>query len=249
MKKMSHFCLVSLFTAMLLFSLSSPASSQLATLNCGQGSASVNGIISAGEWPSSPQLVLDTPGFPIQTYVYCMNDSVNLYFLVDAVGDTSDDSNCDECLLWFGVGPDTFIAETWIQNGGLSTSVLPSGGQAAIGFGTSPNDTATDHRIYEFKIPLSSINASPGQTIDFASPPVGKACYAAGVIASMPYDGSTGRDNVWPPDVDTSDRETWSRLQLNGRLSVPTLTEWGIFIFIIFAGSLSLYFLKRKKTI
>jgi hypothetical protein len=218
----------------------------------------INGVISSGEWPTTPAFVLNPPDYPIQTNVYCMNDSVNLYILVDALADNTDDNtqspcssvnvqHCDECLLIFGDANQTsrHVAEVW----GTSTSEVgrnlhfPAGAEVAIGF--------NNHRFYEWKIPLGSINAVPGQIIDFSSPKLCKMVgYGEGCFyqASMPYDGSTGNDNDWPLGVIPGDRSTWAKLQANnGITSVPTLTEWGMIVFMILAGLGAVYYLRRQR--
>lgn len=199
----------------------------------------IDGTFQGSQWPSSPQLTISSP---IQSDIYCMNDSTNLYFLVDAVGDKTGNDTCDECLLWFGFFPQNIRAEIW--TGTSSGSDLPTGSSAAVGFDTSPNDAINKHRIYEFKIPLSSINASAGETIDFSSPAVGKACFGG----SMPYDSGTGGDNVWPSNLDTTDMNTYGQLKLDPAVQgIPTLDEWGMIIFMVLAGMGSIFFLRRKQ--
>jgi hypothetical protein len=170
----------------------------------------IDGVVSQGEWPNLPQLTLDSP---IAAKYYCLNDPVNLYVLVDATGDETDSSGaCDECLLVWGAGADIFLAEIWGATGSENkNSFLALNGEAKMGFGSTPN-SGTNHRFYEWKIPLASINASPGDVIDFSSPRLFKGACGSG--ASMPYDGSTGRDNVWPLGVDKNNRNTWGLLQL-----------------------------------
>jgi len=70
--------------------------------------------------------------------------------------------------------------------------------EGAAGFGGSPN-SGIDHRIYEFKIPLNLLGASPGDTIGFASP-IGPD--------SIPYDANTGRHNIWPAGAEIDDLST-----------------------------------------
>jgi hypothetical protein len=119
-----------------------------------------------------------------------MHDASNLYVLVDATDDNTDDAS-DECLLVFN-----FTDVIPIQIIGSSTYSVSNDFQAAIGFTGSPNNSSA-HKIYEFSIPLAYINATPGSPIDFCSP------YALKFIPpSMPYDASTGRDNIYPPGVD-----------------------------------------------
>jgi len=217
----------------------------------------IDGTLSAGEWSGAPQLTILTP---VQTNVYCRNDEQNLYILVNAIGDTTDDntvipcaaapnnSRCDECLLVFG-DPDQItahIAEVWGKAGNIigTNAHLPAGTEVAIGMNSN--------RFYEWKIPLSSINAVPGQTIDFSSP---LACKFAGSgeycipQASMPFDGATTNDNVWPVGVDVNDRTTWGSITLGQSiLGVPALSEWGIIVFMILAGAGAVIFLRKRKS-
>ncbi|TAL60043.1 MAG: hypothetical protein EPN88_16435, partial [Bacteroidetes bacterium] len=129
-------------------------------------------------------------------------------------------------LLVWGAGTDTFLAEIWGATGieNLNTN-FPLNGEARMGFGATPN-SGTDHRFYEWKIPLTSINAAPGDIIDFSSPSLFKGICGAG--ASMPYDGSTRRDNVWPLGVQISNKDTWGLLQLYAQCVSPPsgLVSW-----------------------
>ena len=157
--------------------------------------------MSVGEWPGVPQLTILTP---IQTNVYCRNDAQNLYILVNALGDTTDDNtlspciganvfSCDECLLVFGDPDQTtnYLAEVWGKAGNIigTNDRLPANTDVAIGY--------SDHRFYEWKIPLNSINAAPGQAIDFSSPEICKVSLGGDCLvgANIPCDGSTGNDN------------------------------------------------------
>lgn len=215
----------------------------------------IDGTKSSGEWPSTPQLTLSSPTYPIDTNFYCVNDLTNLYILVDALGDLTDDSTsspctssnefyCDECLLVFGVGTNTYLAEVWGKAGNIIGSnpdpLAPL--QAAIGLGSG-------NRFYEWKIPLSAINASPGQLIDFSSPKLLKGAGSGDFLfASMPFDGATTNDNEWPIGVDPDDKATWGLLQLDpATSSVPTLNEWGMIIFMVVAALGSIYFLRRRQ--
>ena len=64
----------------------------------------IDGAAGLTEWGGAYQLYLDGAIYPIETYVYFLNDSDNLYVLVDAVDDQSEDDP-DECLLVFGMPP------------------------------------------------------------------------------------------------------------------------------------------------
>jgi len=133
----------------------------------------------------------------LPSYVYFLNDNSNLYVLVDAVGDPTD-SGSDECLLRFN-----FVDTLKISIVSASGTKISNNFNAAIGFSSSPN-SASPHKIYEFCIPFSYINSAPGQTIDFCSPMF--------KTASMSYDSETGRDNIWPLGLITSDPNTWGQI-------------------------------------
>jgi hypothetical protein len=165
----------------------------------------IDGAITQGEW-SNLQITFDSSTYPtsyvLPTYVYFLNDKTNLYVLVDAVGDTHDNS-LDQCLLVFGFdpNPNNLIKIRIIGASGTHMSAPPF--EAAIGFGGSPQNSAL-HKIYEFSIPFTYINGQPGQPLVFSSPPW------KGV--SMPFDQDTGHDNVWPLGWSQSDVNTYGSL-------------------------------------
>ena len=95
----------------------------------------IDGVVNPGEWPGSPQIVFDqnTPNpnnylYVMPTYVYILNDLENLYFLVDAVGDTVANDE-DECLLVFGVGDEIFVGEAF--GDGTANPCTPDGVEVA----------------------------------------------------------------------------------------------------------------------
>jgi len=247
------------FSLLLVLTVCAPSSHAAGPgLNCvpltGQAPV-IDGTLSPGEWPGTPQLTIPSP---IQTNVYCRNDAQNLYILVNALGDTTNDNTvnpctnanpyrCDECLLVFGDADQTtvYLAEVWGKTGEIiGTNVsFPANAEVAIGFNAN--------RFYEWKIPFSSINATPGQTIDFSSP---KACKYAGsgeycvIQASMPFDGATLNDNEWPVGVDVNNRTTWGSITLAQRvIGVPALNMWGMIIFMVLAGLGVVYYMRRKR--
>lgn len=177
----------------------------------------IDGKFTAGEW-SNLQIVMMEPDFPIDAFAYFMNDDSNLYVLVDAIEDTTQDT-MDECLLVFDF--DSLIK---ISIKGTSDSPTKSSEDfdAAIGFESSPN-SPNDHKIYEFSIPLSYINVDPGDSIDFCSPFWKE-------LASIPYDASrTGPpeevDNVWPPGIGydaafKTNKELWGILSMGAHAPV-----------------------------
>jgi hypothetical protein len=259
MKNLWRVSFFSVFSFLLVLTFCVPSSHAAGPgLNCVPVTGAppdINGTMSPGEWPGTPQLTISTP---IQTDIYCRTDAQNLYILVNALGDTTDDYidspctgssffRCDECLLVFGDADQTtvYLAEVWGKAGNIigTNEHFPTNGEVAIGY--------NGHRFYEWKIPLSSINAVPGQTIDFSSPrickvSIGETCLSS---ASMPYDGSTTLDNEWPAGVDVDDRSTWGTITAAQRtIGVPALNAWGVIIFMVLAGFAAVFFLRKRKS-
>lgn len=171
----------------------------------------IDGKFVAGEW-SNLQIVMTEPDFPIDAFAYFMNDDSNLYVLVDAIEDTTENpinpGPADECLLIFDFESNKIIR---IRGTSEISEKNSEDFEAAIGFDSSPNSPNT-HTIYEFCIPLSYLNIEPGESIDFCSPFWKNQ-------ASIPYDPSGGHenDNVWPPEIGTgtewrTDRDLWGIL-------------------------------------
>jgi hypothetical protein len=162
----------------------------------------IDGRFTLGEW-FNLQITVQGPSFPDSyvkpTFVYFMNDNSRLYVLVDASGDGTDDA-LDECLLVFGFPPNNVDVEII----GASSTRVTVNFDAAVGFDSSPNNQ-TAHKIYEFSIPFSYINAQPGQSLVFSSPLSGK-------FGSMPYDATTLHDNVWPVGLIEGDISTYDTL-------------------------------------
>jgi len=165
----------------------------------------IDGRFTEGEWWNA-QIHMTAPDYEIDAFVYFLNDNSNLYVLVDAIGDTTD-SAMDECLLVFG-----FQDQVRVEVIGASGPPSTGGFTGAIGYGGSPNNPAA-HKIYEFSIPFSYIHTQPGWPIDFSSPRSGKHILGA----SMPYDGDSGRDNVWPVTLQEGNIDTWSTLYFQTR--------------------------------
>jgi len=194
----------------------------------------IDGNFDPGEW-TYPQLLIEEP---IHTYVYSMNDDEYLYVCVDAAnldgGDYTEDDS-DECSLHFDTGHD----EVWTPGHEDAFTLYGDGStdhwvaaplsyelhctnwaanhpglEGAAGFGWSPN-AEDPHRIYEFKIPLSLLGASPGDTIGFASPSAGgMTVVEPPTLTSLPHDAATGRHNIWPPGAEIDDLSTWGDLIL-----------------------------------
>ena len=173
----------------------------------------IDGRFTLGEW-FNLQINIQGPGYPgtyvKPTFVYFMNDNSRLYVLVDASGDGTDDAS-DECLLVFGFPPPNNVKVEIIGASGTRVTV---NFDAAVGFDSSPNNQ-TAHKIYEFSIPFSYINAQPGQPLDFSSPLSGKHS------GSMPYDATTTYDNVWPVGLSEDDISTYGTLGVGSQPIAP----------------------------
>ena len=230
----------------------------------------IDGDFSPGEW-TNPQLLIDSP---IPTNVYFSNDNAFLYVCVDAAnaagGDYSQDPG-DYCDLFFDTGHDEASTpghEDWFRIWGdgtkehVVTSAIPAfweyhcdfgahpGLEGAVGFGESPN-SGTDHRIYEYKIPLGLLGASPGDTIGFSSP-TGEPLWPN----SLPHDYSRDPDtshNVWPPGAMYDDMGTWGDLVLARTppptptpSPVPTISQWGMVGMAIVLAAALVWSIRRR---
>lgn len=230
----------------------------LVSHNVAGAGPNINGVVGNGEWPGPPQIVFNgnTEPSPPYTYinptfVYFCNDLTYIYVLVDAVGDTTQDGG-DECLLIFANGVDYILTEGFSDG-----TSCPVGITYASGFGSSPN-SPNSHRIHEWRVPLSVINANPGQLIDFCSPHNSKyLCLRPGGSqgGSLGYDASNGNDNIWPPglievnDMGAEQRGEWGLLQLQPtqNQSIPTLSEWGMILMGLILAGTAIWAMKRRS--
>jgi hypothetical protein len=207
------------------------------------------------EWPANYILkIMDQ----VDATLYITNNNHSVFMMVDAASEPSlidqTEENQDHCSIYLyyngkGIrvtvfGDDSKFCESTNSPGNpllWSTIPCPPGLQAAAGFGSSPDTPSPNHRMYEFEIPLNSIGAAAGDTIYFASP--------GADIGSLPFDFNYGtpRENIWPPSASESDLTTWGQIHLAGSLGIPTMTEWGMIIFMILAGFGAVYYLRRQK--
>jgi len=181
------------FSAFVMFFWIASAHAQGPTIVCQPLSGvppTIDGGIGTGEWPAAGNMVLQPPNYQIVTFFTCVYDAQNLYVLVDAVGDWTGGEG-DECLLVFDLPPSHKIVEIWETATGIVHRFEGgASGQSEMGF--------DGNRAYEFMINLGSIGLQRGRSIPFYSPAQFKS---PGVWASMPYDSDSGKDNVFPYDL------------------------------------------------
>ncbi len=172
----------------------------------------IDGNWTPGEWSDAVMVDL-TPiaNNNLGTYMYIMNNDTYLFILYDAFGDNTEDpmdgsavgfdSNHDGVNGpndgdddYFGVGSfigtethyEYNISAGWWQ---MHCSPFSDPGLAvAMGFNTTPN-SGSDHRIYEWSIPLDQLDAGPGSILGFAA-----GCQEAPGI----FDGDTFSYDQWP---------------------------------------------------
>jgi hypothetical protein len=212
---------VSLFALLVLVLPSVSASRPVINSTWTATPPTIDGTFQLGEW-SNPQIVFEAPTYPdsyiLPTYVYFVNDGSNLYVMVDAVGDDDDDEG-DESLMWFnydGAG----LALNVVKIEGTAGTEITTSFHAVVGFGGSPNSVSPPHKIYEFSIPFSWLNKMPGESIDFCSP-----MWKGG--SSISYDGSGGRDNVWPVGIGAPPipLDSWGQTDLSTGPAVGGVVE------------------------
>lgn len=173
----------------------------------------VDGTMAAGEWAGATSVDLGAiPGNRLSALLLVTNDDTYLWIAYDAVGDTTASSD-DSASFAFDTGHDGvstdggedqfYLGSTTVHlvwAGGTYTyedmpfdpSLPDHAGLAGVrGFGSS-DASATDHRIYEFQVPLVLIGASPGDTAGF----FGGSMPSPGV---MDYQSSTY--DTWPDYV------------------------------------------------
>jgi hypothetical protein len=111
---------------------------------------SIDGTVQLGEW-SNLVISFTSPTYPdsyvLPTYVYFMNDVSNLYVLVDAVGDTTNEVS-DECLLIFDFNSnpnDGYVVVRIVQTGidPLTWSKSSGDFDAAIGMAVTHSTKCT----------------------------------------------------------------------------------------------------------
>ena len=178
----------------------------------------IDGAIGAAEWAGAN--IVDLSGIlgnSLNGFLYVESDYSYLYLAYDVVGDTTADPS-DTAGIAFDTGNNGIASDGhedafcqgcfvngsyqshWVYSSAVSGWILedapydPSlpnhtGLASAEGFGTSPN-SGTNHRIYEFSIPLGLLGALPGDTVGFVG--------GGPVTGSGVRDYTTFRSSSWP---------------------------------------------------
>ncbi|MHA1426979.1 MAG: hypothetical protein ACTSQI_13405 [Candidatus Helarchaeota archaeon] len=166
---------------------------------------------------------------PFEVYLYIKYNSSYLYLCADSVGDTLSNT-IDYIYIYFDTDhdgnptpghDDAFLMYTfpfyahYTDGSGAGYDLTyhcdftsHPGLVGAFSFSTSPN-SGSNHRIYEFQIPLALLNVSPGDTLGF------------GIYV---YDWDLSQASFWPSGFISSDLATWSDLVLY----VPPQAEFQI---------------------
>lgn len=154
----------------------------------------IDGSFAPGEWTDAEVVDLSmVVGNDLGSYLYAANNDTHLFIAYDAHGDLTDDpgdaasisfdtdhdgaptDGMDDQFVIMGDGTTQHYNYSSVSGGwemhcqpfdpGLPNHAGLSGME---GFGISPN-SAVDHRIYEFSIPLALLNVSFGDTVGFFS--------------------------------------------------------------------------------
>ena len=175
---------------------------------------SIDGAFGTTEW--SDATVVDMleadPANELEAYTYFKNDADYLYICVDVPDDTTEDYY-DATTISFDTGHDAEYTadhdDTFMIEGGTTVHFVSDGSWGGFdqhckpfntglplhsglagdwGFGPSPN-SGVDHRIYEYRIPLALLLASPGDTLGFGMD---------GYVWMGIYDDDTELGDQWP---------------------------------------------------
>jgi hypothetical protein len=183
----------------------------------------VDGVIGASEWSDAVVVQLDgiSEVEGMKASLMVMNDAEALYVCVDAYGDTVRNLD-DSAGLAFDTGNDGMMTsgheDIFAMFGEFLTEHLhmtyseyyltwrthcapfeEDGLMGAVGFVASAGHPE-EHKVYEFRIPLTLLGVPPGGSIGFA----------LGVV----YDTSTGHLNAWPSPVFSGDTLVYGDLLL-----------------------------------
>ncbi len=173
----------------------------------------IDGALSAGEWSDASLVDLSSvPGNQVPGFLMVKHDDNAIYVAYDAIGDTTQDV-ADSASIAFdtendGIGSDgredqfvqggtsgdqahyIFRFYGWsLEESPYSPSLPRHEGLASVsGFGSSDR-SATDHRIYEFSIPLALLGAASGDTLGFIGGSFGPPAL---------FDASAEALSIWP---------------------------------------------------
>lgn len=176
----------------------------------------VDGTMSPGEWVGATSVDLGAiPGNQLASFLLITNDGTFLWVAYDAIGDTTASAN-ESASFALDTGHDgltTVGGEDQFYVGDITAHLVWQGGTytfedmpfdpglpdhaglaGARGFGPS-DASATDHRFYEFQIPLVLIGASPADTVGF----FGGSMPSPGVLDYGTFAYSTWPDYVTGP--------------------------------------------------
>jgi hypothetical protein len=156
----------------------------------------IDGVFGPNEWQDATIIDIGNPDRenPLDAAMFVKNNLTHIYICVDVAGDESADMG-DSASIAFDTGNDntagvggedqfvvgpmpgqsvhkTYSADVsdWIVDCEPFDPGLPNHGgiAASVGFGTS-RDSAVNHRIYEFALPLGLIGADVGDVVGFAT--------------------------------------------------------------------------------
>ncbi|UCG69051.1 MAG: carboxypeptidase regulatory-like domain-containing protein [Thermoplasmata archaeon] len=177
----------------------------------------IDGFVTPLEWADAMAVDLSKiRGNEVPAFLLVKNHNTDLYICYDAIGDETEHL-LDDSAFAFDTGGDNVLTdgeEDIFQVGGFnsehqahyvynspfwdmedspfdSSLTNHTGLEAEWGFGTSDYG-AKNHRIYEYKIPLGLLKASPGDTLGFA------ALSLESPFGSLGGVNDEGRKSFWP---------------------------------------------------
>lgn len=171
----------------------------------------IDGAMTPSEWADAEIVDLGAiPGNRLPAFLLVKNNESFLWVAYDAVGDTTSDAN-DSASFAFDTGHDgvrtngaedqfailggttahlVFANGSWTFHESPIDPGLPDHAGLAASKGFGPSDrNATDHRIFEFQIPLVLIGVAPGDTIGLfggSQPAPGVVDYGTFVYSTWP---------------------------------------------------------------
>lgn len=210
-------------------------------LNSTKGTLTIDGKLDevVGRLPFFKAYSLAGTGHPSGfTYGWVRNDGENLYISIDFTPDDTMDGNKDYSKVY--VETDSGVKE-------FKVSVAETKWGKA-GF-TYTDKVGYQHKVYEFKIPLREFmgkqkGGSDKVLLAFSAyGTAGICCFRNGSCEAVDH-----------PDTQCTDIRGDFRGPGNcipnpcpQPRSVPTMTQWGIISFIVLAGFIAVYYLKRQR--